>query len=263
MRKAILLNSGGMDTFLLAQHLLKQGIEHEHVFVDVGQDYAEKEEAAAMFIASTVGAVFHRMPGAQLARYEHPSGIIPFRNAELILNAAQYGDDIYMGVIADEINSDKSEDFMHAMEGVLNESHRAQYWTQGRTFKLHTPLRQFTKSQLVAWYLDDGGYANVLLRTVSCYDGGAKHCGNCASCFKRWVALVNAKVQVGEEHFDRNPLHWHTPAQWAATLPGYPMARRAEVARALQAAGMALPAPTGTPSAGAGPVEAGARPLGA
>src|SRR5690606_25260923 len=96
MRKAVLLSSGGMDTFLLAHHLKANGVEAEHVFVDVGQSYAQKEEAAAMFVAATVAAPFHRCSGAQLARYEHPSGIIPFRNAELILNAAQYGDDIYM-----------------------------------------------------------------------------------------------------------------------------------------------------------------------
>lgn len=237
MRKSVILSSGGMDTFLLAQHLKRNGIEAAHVFVDVGQSYAQKEEAAAMFVAASVGAVFHRANGAQFARYEHPSGIIPFRNAELILNAAQYGDDIYMGVIADEINSDKSEEFMHAMVDVLNISHRGQYWTEGRSFKLHTPLREFTKSQLVGWYLDDGGYAQALLRTVSCYDGGTQHCGRCASCFKRWAALVNNGLDT-QGQFKADPATWHTPAQWAAKLREYPQRRAAEVLRALAAAGL-------------------------
>lgn len=237
MRKAVVLSSGGMDTFLLAHHLKANGVEAEHVFVDVGQSYAQKEEAAAMFVAATVGAPFHRCPGAQLARYEHPSGIIPFRNAELILNAAQYGDDIYMGVIADEINSDKSVDFIHAMEEVLNVSHRAQYWTEGRSFRIHTPLREHSKTRLVAWYLDDGGYAQALLRTVSCYDGGGKHCGRCASCFKRWAALINNDVPM-DGHFVADPATWYTPAEWAARLATYPQGRAAEVLRALAAAGL-------------------------
>lgn len=237
MRKAIVLSSGGMDTFLLAHHLKKNGVEAEHVFVDVGQSYAQKEEAAAMFVAATVGAPFHRCPGAQLARHEHPTGIIPFRNAELILNAAQYGDDIYMGVIADEINSDKSVEFVHAMEEVLNVSHRAQYWTEGRSFRIHTPLREHSKTRLVAWYLDDGGYAQALLRTVSCYDGGGKHCGRCPSCFKRWAALINNDVPM-DGHFAANPATWYTPAEWAARLATYPQGRAAEVLRALAAAGL-------------------------
>lgn len=237
MRKAVLLSSGGMDTFLLAHYLHRNDIEADHVFVDVGQSYAQKEEAAAMYVATNVGAVLHRTVGAQMARFEHPSGIIPFRNAELILNAAQYGDDIYMGVIADEINSDKSPEFMAAMTKVLNISHRGQYWTQGRSFRLHTPLRNYTKSRLVAWYLDEGGYEKALLRTVSCYDGGMQHCGRCASCFKRWAALVNNGVDT-QGHFKADPAQWRTPAQWAAKVRGYPRLRAAEVLRALAAAGL-------------------------
>ena len=49
--------------------------------------------------------------GSQIGPMEdEKSGIIPNRNAELILSAAMYGERIYFGVIKDEINSDKSLD---------------------------------------------------------------------------------------------------------------------------------------------------------
>lgn len=237
MTTSALLSSGGMDSFLLAHHLRNNGIDAEHVFVDVGQSYAQKEEAAAMFVAASAGAKFHRMQGAQVARFEHPSGIIPFRNAELILNAAQYGDDIYLGVIADEVNSDKSAEFLHCMEQVLNESHRAQYWTTGRTFRLLTPLRDRSKTQLVREYLRAGGDVAVLCQTVSCYDGGAKHCGRCASCFKRWIALANNGVNV-EDMFDAPPWYAYPLHDLRAKLDGYSDRRRVETVQALRSVGV-------------------------
>ena len=64
-----------------------------------------------------------------------------------------------------------------------------------------------------------------------------KHCGRCASCFKRWAALINNDVPM-DGHFAANPATWYTPAQWAARLATYPQGRAAEVLRALAAAGL-------------------------
>lgn len=269
MRTAVLLNSGGMDTFLLAEQLAKCNIHAKHVFVDVGQHYLHKEHMAADRIAAHCRQPLHRAVGARMGQYEHATGIIPFRNAELILNAAQYGDDIYLGVIAHEINSDKSPEFTQAMEQVLNVSHRRQYWTEGRKFRVLTPMRHSTKSELVADHIKAGGSVRALLATVSCYSGvNANHCGNCASCFKRWVALVNNDVDV-EEEFDSTPWLMHTPEEWAAKLATYPIRRVQEVMKALgptpmgeavvaavRRAGttLAAPQPGGPPaSAGAAP----------
>jgi 7-cyano-7-deazaguanine synthase len=233
----VLLSSGGMDTFLLAHELAHNGVNAMHLFVDVGQPYAQKEQAAAMYVASTVGAPFQMAMGAQMGRFEHDSGIIPFRNAELILCAAQHGGNhIYIGVIADEVNSDKSPEFMHAMTAVLNISHRPQYWTQGREFHIRTPLRDRCKSALVADYLRRGGFVAPLLGTVSCYNASAQHCGRCASCFKRWVALVNNRIKIPADHFVQNPAMWRTRSQWQQAAAGYTDSRRAEVFRALDLA---------------------------
>lgn len=229
MRKA-LLSSGGMDSFLLAHRPELEGAVH--VFVDVGQAYGQKELDAALYVADSVGSPLIIVRAANLFEHEHkPTGIIPFRNAELILCAAQHAEAIYLGVIADEVNSDKSEEFLHAMEQVLNISHRGQYWTEGRRFELRTPFREYTKSRLVADYLGTGGTLPHLLRSVSCYDGGSMHCGRCSSCFKRWVALTNATGQDGAklEPYGKHPAEHRGLAYWRDKLRDYPASRLQEV----------------------------------
>lgn len=230
-----ILSSGGMDSYLLAQELREY--RPLHVFVDVGQQYATKERAAAELVAYMVGADFRAVRGADLSLHEHSSGIIPFRNAHLILAAAQLADHVYLGVIAHEVNSDKSEEFLYAMERVLDISHRTQYWTAGRTFRMHTPLRDRTKTELVRNYLEAGGMVAPLLRTVSCYSASAQHCGACASCFKRWVALRNNNIHGGQV-FDRDPVAWRSAEHWRGALAGYHPHRADEVRGALRLAGV-------------------------
>lgn len=236
MNTKVLLSSGGMDSFLLAHSPELQGAVH--VFVDVGQKYAGKEWDAAQFVARSCGATLHHVTASQFAQYEHHTGIIPLRNAELILNAAQYGNHIYLGVIADEVNSDKSPEFLAAMKQVLDISNRSQYWTAGTEYELLTPYRNTTKSQLVEQYLEAGGDLQTLLKSVSCYSATTEHCGHCSSCFKRWVALTNATGNPDVQHFIHHPKHQLTRQQWADKLHGYPVDRVREVMTALDIAGV-------------------------
>lgn len=236
MNKKVLLSSGGMDSFLLAHTEELRGAVH--VFVDVGQKYAGKEWEAARFVARSCGAQLHHVTASQFAQYEHSTGIIPLRNAELILNAAQYGNHIYLGVIADEVNSDKSPEFLAAMKQVLDISCRTQYWTEGTTYELLTPYREHTKTQLVEQYLANGGSLDMLLQSVSCYSATESHCGQCSSCFKRWVALTNATGNPDAQYFIHHPQRMMTREQWADKLKGYPRNRVEEVFRALDIAGV-------------------------
>jgi 7-cyano-7-deazaguanine synthase len=235
-KQKVLLSSGGMDSFLLACEPELEGAVH--VFVDIGQKYLVKERDAAYKVALSVRAPLHEVKATQIAQYEHSSGIIPFRNAEMLLCAAQYGTELYMGVIADEINSDKSVEFCNSVERVLNISHRAQYWTEGKKFSINTPFRMVTKSELVRRYLGRGGSLGALLNTVSCYSATDKHCGRCGSCFKRWVALVNVLQENQWETlgFMENPYHWKTRQQWQSAMYDYTPSRSDEVISALRIA---------------------------
>lgn len=229
----VLLSSGGMDSFLLAHEPELKGAIH--VFVNLRQKYLEKERVAATKVAAMAGAQFFEMKTLNMGAFEHETGIIPFRNAELILCCAQHGNHIYLGVIADEINSDKSPEFCAAMQSVLNISHRPQYWTEGRDYKILTPFRAMSKTELLQRYFDNGGTLREVLQSVSCYDGGEKHCGRCASCFKRWVALTNVTTYNNWElwGFVRDPFEWKSVIEWQLKFAGYSVERSEEIRRAL------------------------------
>jgi 7-cyano-7-deazaguanine synthase len=232
----VLLSSGGMDSFLLANEPELAGAVH--VFVDIGQKYLIKEEHSAKNVAHNAGSILEVVKATQIAEYEHSSGIIPFRNAEMLLCAAQYGTELYFGVIADEINSDKSVEFCAAIEAVLNISHRPQYWTEGKQFTVHTPFRNMTKSHLAERYLIRGGSLQMLLNTVSCYSATDAHCGRCASCFKRWVALVNVTQtnSWADWGFLENPYAWKPRNSWVNIAHGYTQNRANEIMSALSIA---------------------------
>ena len=193
MINAVILASGGLDSFL-CWYIFRQ--DAVNVFVNIGQKYAKKEGQALRNLMRKIpefDVVEHA--GSLIGPLEdEKSGIIPNRSAELILSAAQYGEDIYFGVIKDEINSDKSPEFITAMEDVLNISNRKQYWTGGKAFRILTPTKEYNKTDLIKMYLDKGGLVEHLELTVSCYSDTEHHCGDCPSCFKRWIAFKNNDI---------------------------------------------------------------------
>lgn len=205
--KTAILASGGMDSFITwALHPDPNSVMN--VFVNINQKYANKETWALRGLGVVPGFQFTKIQGPDLNRYETPSGIIPNRNAHLILAAAAFGTNIQLGVLKDEINSDKSPEFFSAMEQVLNISNRGQYWNDGvgQTFTVSSPLRNMTKTQAVGAYLNRGFDPLLLVEnTVSCYSDEDGHCGQCPSCFKRWVALTNHRLP---SKFNRPPLEW-------------------------------------------------------
>lgn len=213
--RVAILSSGGMDSFLVWADLHARGLDTINVFVDVGQKYRNKERWAWSHLQRGIGAAFkgEERLGMNLAPFEDlTSGIIPNRNAHLILAAASVAPTIALGILYGEINSDKSPEFIQAMTEVLNISNRGQYWNEGigREHTILTPLAHLTKTEAVAAYLKLGHPSTWLLHTVSCYDATQGHCGECPSCFKRWVALANNQLsQRGTGlDFKKHPLSW-------------------------------------------------------
>lgn len=234
MRTKAICCSGGMDSYLAWYLCARDGI---NVFTRISSRCEKKELDALYLIAGYFGPEVYRYTickGPSLQMFEHePSGIIPFRNAHLILMTAQYGDDVVLGVLADEINSDKSPEFFRSMEVMMDISHRPQYWTEGRTFTVTTPLRDFNKSQLLEAYIMQAGPMQPLMDTVSCYSDTTLHCGQCASCFKRWVALRNNRL---EQEFLKDPLdYFHQHIERKCHDGTYTEARAAEILSAVKA----------------------------
>jgi 7-cyano-7-deazaguanine synthase in queuosine biosynthesis len=126
------------------------------------------------------------------------------------------------------------------MEQVLDISHVAQYWTTGKTHCIETPLQGFTKAEHIARYLDGGGELRSLLDTVSCYNGSDHHCGRCASCFKRWVALTVATGNPLVQYFEADPWESYDLDYLRSRFPTYSAKRIEETRSAFLKAGIDL-----------------------
>ena len=232
-----ILMSGGIDSYLA---WVLYAPKEPWVFVDLGQKYAGKEWTAVTTLVNHHDIPLHRVELGRLGRFELNNGIIPFRNAHLALAAAHFGDRIIFGVLKDEINSDKSPEFFDAIKQVMDISHRKQYWTEGRTFTVESPIRHLTKSQLIKEYLDKGHSTVPLLKTVSCYSPTDLPCARCPSCFKRHVAFINNDLPLPNYDQDRNPWDYGeaSGAVRKAREGLYPSDRSAEILEAMQHAGI-------------------------
>ena len=241
------LCSGGLDSYL-AWKLFAP--EAENMFVRIGHKYQQREAGALAALARRDPSFRYRdVRGPDIGRLETPSGIIPCRNALLLLTAAAHVASrpgvthctLYLGALAGEINSDKSPEFMAATEALLDISWRPQYWTEGVRFSVRSPVRAFTKAGLLRRFVDVGGDPAILAATLSCYAADDRdrqgHCGACPSCFKRWVAFRAAGVPDPTDY--REPPGRSLAASQArekALAGTYDRVRTDETLRALQEA---------------------------
>lgn len=181
----VVMVSGGVDSTLCWHKT--GGIP---VFFDLNQPYVEKEKQAVarLFGDALVSVkIDNEVAGTAMNPF------IPARNLFFASYAAMRfnADEIYMAGLKDDNVVDKSPEAFEEMSKILT-------WFSKKPVKVLSPFWQRTKGQIIADFLDGGGDPQVLLDTVSCYDGeGLSHCGKCPACFRRWVALESNGVKAG------------------------------------------------------------------
>jgi 7-cyano-7-deazaguanine synthase len=186
MARRVLLYSGGLDSYCLSKlydiDLL--------LFIQTGTPDNRKEWEL----------INHHIPGniipikLPLAIYELGNKIIPFRNHLFILMAAQFGNEIYIGATAGDTTKDKDFVFKAQMESILNyfalDTHKVTQ--QGYPYKVIMPFKQMTKTEIVKAYLKKyPDWDKLFTESRSCYEGFDKECGECRSCVRKYVALMN------------------------------------------------------------------------
>ena len=205
-KKAIVFLSGGVDSKTCLAIARAQGYVCYALTFDYSQrnrieiDYAKK-------IAAAMDVVEHRVFKLDLAQWrgsaltdlelsvphtrsdEVPITYVPARNTVFLSLALSWAEtigvyDIFFGANADdEVNyPDCRRDYIRAFENLANLATRE--GVQGRRLKIHTPLLELKKADIIRTGLELGvDYAD----TFSCYDptpeGGA--CEQCDACFFR------------------------------------------------------------------------------
>jgi len=177
----ILLFSGGVDSYCAWWYLDKPSV----LFVDIGSKYIEKEKFAVKMIAEKVGMDLLIDDSAKNygRNWERKDFYIPWRNIILCTIAANYGNKI--GLIG--ICGDKVEDKGKQANKILSEC--LTKLGKEKKIEIFSPFLFWTKRRIISWYLKSKYPKDVLLSTVSCYNGNFGHCGNCPACLRRFFGL--------------------------------------------------------------------------
>ena len=215
--KAVVLLSGGLDSYTAEAVARESGFDIHALTVKYGQRHGQ-EILAARRVAESLGVKAHRELAVDLATLggsallgdgevpkdgPHPGTIpvtyVPARNTVLLALALAWAEvlgayDIFLGVNALDYSGypDCRPEFIEAFEHTANLATKA--GVEGRRFRIQTPLISMTKAQIilrgVALGLDYG-------LTHSCYDPlpqGAP-CGRCDSCMLRARGFDEAGVK--------------------------------------------------------------------
>ena len=217
MSDAVVLLSGGLDSYTTAALAKADGFRLCALTIRYGQRHAREIEAARA-VAASLGVGRHIELDVNLAAFggsslttdapvpkdrpldpaEIPSTYVPARNTVFLALALGWAEvvgarDIFIGVNALDYSGypDCRPEFIAAFEHLA--SLATAKGVQGTRFRVHAPLQTLTKAEIIGKGLELG--LNYGL-THSCYDPDprGKPCHRCDSCTLRAAGFAQAGI---------------------------------------------------------------------
>jgi 7-cyano-7-deazaguanine synthase len=218
MPTAVVLLSGGLDSYTAAAVARRDGFDVHALSIRYGQRH-HQELAAAARVAGALGVTRHlvldldlsAMGGSALTSAaigvpkdrpidaaDIPVTYVPARNTIFLSIALGWAEvlgasDIYIGVNALDYSGypDCRPEFIRAFEQLAQLATRA--GVEGRPFRIHTPLLMLSKAEIIGLGRSLGLDYGL---TLSCYDPDAegRPCGHCDSCQLRAAGFAAAGV---------------------------------------------------------------------
>jgi 7-cyano-7-deazaguanine synthase len=215
--EAVVLLSGGLDSYTAAAIAKAEGFSLNALTVRYGQRHACEIESARV-VARWLGVRRHleipidlRTIGGSsltsdldvprdrdLTATDIPPTYVPARNTIFLALALGWAEvldarDIVMGVNALDYSGypDCRPEFIRAFEALAALATRA--GVQGERFRIHTPLIAMTKAEIIRRGVDLGLDYGL---TTSCYDPDerGRPCGHCDSCQLRAKGFQEARI---------------------------------------------------------------------
>ncbi len=216
MPDAIVLLSGGLDSYTAAAVARAEGFDLYALTVRYGQTHVREVEAARA-VARALGIARHveidldlraiarsaltgaaDVPKDRAIDDSIPSTYVPARNTIFLSLALAWAETVGAGDIVIGVNAldysgypDCRPEYIRAFEAMAGLATRA--GVEGRRFRVHTPLIALSKAEIIrrgaALGLDYG-------LTHSCYDPppGGGPCGRCDSCVLRAKGFAEAGI---------------------------------------------------------------------
>lgn len=209
--KIVLCFSGGMDSSVLLHEMLNEGHQVKAISINYGQRHLKELEIAKSITASLgiehkimdLSPIAELLCGSALTdkSISVPHGhyqaenmkltVVPNRNMIFLSLAAAWALSLKFDAIAiaahggdHAIYPDCRKEFMQSMQNSLALAD----WNK---VELLTPFIGSSKTEICT----RGAKVNVPFElTWSCYQGGAKHCGQCGTCVERKEAFLLANV---------------------------------------------------------------------
>ena len=219
-KKAVVLLSGGLDSATALAVALKEGFQAITLAFDYGQRHRVELDKARL-VSKKMGAFRHKEVKIDLSRFggsaltdnipvpkgrteeemssEIPVTYVPARNTvflalALALAETEGAADIFIGVNAIDYSGypDCRPEYIAAFERMANLATKAGVEGASR-FKIHTPLIDLTKSQIIQKGIELGVDYSI---THSCYspDDEGLPCGQCDSCLLRQKGFLEAGI---------------------------------------------------------------------
>ncbi|HEX9368163.1 MAG TPA: 7-cyano-7-deazaguanine synthase QueC [Vicinamibacterales bacterium] len=214
-QKAVLLLSGGLDSYTAGAIARADGHELYAVTIRYGQVHALEVEAARR-VATALGVVRHleldvplsAIGGSALVGHgvipkdrpvtagDIPSTYVPARNTVFLSLAMAWAEVVGAGAIIIGVNAldysgypDCRPEYLRAFEALAALATKA--GVEGRSLKILAPLVGLTKAGVIRRGLALGVDYGL---TLSCYDPGAdgRPCGRCDSCQLRAKGFFEA-----------------------------------------------------------------------
>lgn len=214
--KAVILVSGGLDSAVTLALAKTQGYTCYALSVDYGQRH-RAELTAAQRVTAHLGVIDHKfislnldsiggsaLTDPRLAVPTHgiseqiPITYVPARNSLLLALALSWAEvlganHLFIGVNAIDYSGypDCRPAFIAAFEKLATLATKA--GIEGQIFKVHTPLIQWTKAQIIQQGVQLGVDFSL---TVSCYQATDKGlaCGLCEACRLRAMGFHSLKI---------------------------------------------------------------------
>ena len=203
-KRAVVLLSGGVDSTTTLAIAKSQGFDCYALSFSYGQRH-NIELVAARRVADAIGGVEHKIVdrydveaqhAAPLPSAEIPVTYVPARNTIFLSFALAWAEvlgaqDIFLGVNALDYSGypDCRPEYIAAFQQMADLATKA--GVEGARLRIHTPLIQLTKAQIIRKGRELGVDFEL---TLSCYDPSpaGEPCGHCDACLLRAKGFAEA-----------------------------------------------------------------------
>lgn len=204
---ACVLFSSGIDSLACLQWAIKHYKNILALYVNTGVPYTVHElRAVGGIVDSIMGLDYKIVDMPLLGAVTAETGHTPFRNIFFLEMAALYSRNVVFGMLYGEYSEDKSPAFIKRMQSLFDSQTKKNLYNTGEHIRIHTPFSKMTKTQVVKYLLDEGYKGTDFTNTVGCLQ--SRECGQCMSCFNRWVAFENNGLYNIDDYEYNHPAKW-------------------------------------------------------